>query len=280
MPWERPQSALLPDGRRLHLNHGPIDLIIESFGHDRDDAYRRAIVRFETVLQELAAELPQLRSPLSSHPSVDGAIARRMMAAILPHKNRFVTPMAAVAGAVADEMLGVITADPDVPKAYVNNGGDVAFHLRGAERFDIDIASRPAGRIAIAADDRVRGVATSGWRGRSFSLGIADSVTILARNAASADVAATLIANEVDIPGHPAINRTPARELAPDNDLGSRPVTTGVGVLTADETSDALNRGAAFAESLLDQDLIAGTVLMLNDAVRWVGTDPLLRFPT
>ena len=32
-----------------------------------------------------------------------------------------------------------------------------------------------------------RGVATSGWRGRSHSLGIADSVTVVARNAAAAD---------------------------------------------------------------------------------------------
>ena len=52
----------------------------------------------------------------------------------------------------------------------------------------------------------MRGIATSGWRGRSFSLGIADAVTVLAATAAEADAAATVIANAVDLPGHPAID--------------------------------------------------------------------------
>ena len=68
----------------------------------------------------------------------------------------------------------------------------------------------------------MRGVATSGWRGRSFSLGIADAVTVLAATAAAADAAATIIANAVDLPGHPAIARRPASELEDDSDLGDR----------------------------------------------------------
>lgn len=266
---------MMPDGRRLHLNHGPIDLIIECFGDTRNDAYHRARERFETVLRDLASELPQLRTPLSGKPVVNGAIARRMLDAIQPHQTCFVTPMAAVAGAVADEMLTVIAAGPDVHKAYVNNGGDVAFHLRGRERFDVDIASRPPGRIAVSAADPVRGVATSGWRGRSFSFGIADSVTVVASNAASADVAATLIANEVDLPGHPAIGRSPANALAPDSDLRDRPVTTAVGALTMNETERALDAGARFATTLFEAGHIAGAILMLNDTMRCIGAHVL-----
>jgi hypothetical protein len=273
MPWEHPQSSLLPDGKRLHLNHGPIDLIIECFGDDRTVRYQRTIERFETVLQELAAELPELRRPISQNLEIEGAIARRMAAATFPYRDLFVTPMAAVAGAVADEILQAMIGADDVPKAYVNNGGDVAFHLVGRERFDIDIAARPVGQIVIGAADPVRGVATSGWRGRSFSLGIADSVTVLAGNAACADAAATLIANRVDLPGHPAIRRAPASELSPDSDLGDRQVTTQVGALTPAETASALDTGAAFADTLLHNSRIAGAVLMLNDAVRWVGND-------
>lgn len=275
MPWEKPQSAILSDGRRLHLNHGPIDLIVESFGPDRDGTYRQACRRFETLLQELAAELPQLRSPLSQNPVLTGTVGQRMLCAIRPFQDRFVTPMAAVAGAVADEMLNVMVSGRDEQKAYVNNGGDVAFHLDGSERFDVDIASWPSGRISVCAADPVRGVATSGWRGRSFSLGIADSVTVVARNAAAADVAATLIANEVDLPGHSAISRTPASELAPDSDLRDRPVTTGVGSLTSTETGRALDNGARYATTLHGAGHIAGAVLMLNDAIRWIGTDSL-----
>ena len=54
-----PLAGLLPDGRRLHLQHGPIDLVIEAFG-PRDEigaAYRQARTRFETVLTELVEDL-------------------------------------------------------------------------------------------------------------------------------------------------------------------------------------------------------------------------------
>ncbi len=91
------------------------------------------------------------------------------------------------------------------------------------------------GRAAIRAGDGIRGIATSGWRGRSHSLGIADAVTVLAATASAADAAATIIANAVDLPGHPAIARRPARALSPDSDLGTRLVTVGVGALPAAE---------------------------------------------
>ena len=276
MPWEKPQATLLPDGRRLHLNHGPIDLIIEVFDADRDGFYRRVVSRFETILAPLAGELTELRRPISENPALEGPVARRMLEAVTPFSGGFVTPMAAVAGAVADEMLTAMLAGNAVPKAYVNNGGDISFHLGPGAHFDIDIASRPMGHIAVGADDPVRGVATSGWRGRSHSLGIADSVTVLAQSAALADVAATLIANETDLPDHPAIRRTPALELSPDSDLGDRLVTTAVGDLTSAETDVALNRGATYAEALLTAGTIEGAVLMLNNEVRWVTRDTMM----
>ena len=85
--------------------------------------------------------------------------------------------------------------------------------------------------MVIDADDPSRGVATSGRHGRSFSLGIADAVTVLARTASQADAAATIIANAVDLPGHPAIVRCPACDLQPDSDLGARLVTREVGAV-------------------------------------------------
>ena len=89
--------------------------------------------------------------------------------------------------------------------------------------------------MTVHADDPVRGIATSGRHGRSFSLGIADAVTVLAKTAAQADAAATVIANAVDLPGHPAILRRPACELQPDSDLGDRLVTRDVGALSEQE---------------------------------------------
>ncbi|MFX7144802.1 hypothetical protein ABTI11_20165, partial [Acinetobacter baumannii] len=82
-------------------------------------------------------------------------------------------------------------------------------------------------------------IATSDRHGRSFSRGIADAVTVLAKTASQADAAATIIANNVDLPGHPAIQRVPANELQPDSDLGSRLVTRAVGTLTEQEIETA-----------------------------------------
>lgn len=254
-----PQVTRLPDGRRLHFNHGPIDLIVEAHGPAAEAAYTRAARRFRTVLTGLVSELPALRRPLDGTP-FSGPIARRMARAVAPF-DEFVTPMAAVAGAVADEMLDTLTAEGGLTKAYVNNGGDIAFFLTPGQTFT---AAAPTGPIEIAQTDAPRGIATSGWRGRSHSLGIADAVTVLAATAAQADAAATLIANAVDLPGHPHVTRTPARDLAPDSDLGDRPVTTAVGPLTPAETAAALAQGLARAEEMRARGLITDAALTLN----------------
>lgn len=273
-----PQSALLPDGRRLHLNHGPIDLIIEAFGEEAEvrAAYSQATARFQTILSELVEELPDLRNAASPRPrAFHGSTARRMEAAVSPLAGgTFITPMAAVAGSVADEILAAMLAGRLLDWAYVNNGGDSALHLAAGQSMRLAIAGTGNGfadRIVVRAEDPVRGVATSGWRGRSFSLGIADAVTVLARTGAAADAAATIVANAVDLPGHPAIRREKAQSLAPDSDLGDRLVTTGVGALSQDEAAKALDRGMAKAEELRQHGLIEAAALFLNGNVRVCG---------
>ena len=176
-----------------------------------------------------------------------------MMGAVMPHLPCFVTPMAAVAGAVADHVLAAMTRGTQLIKAHVNNGGDIAFHL---ENHAVLRAAEPASGavIEIPRDSPWRGIATSGWRGRSQSMGIADAVTVLARTAAEADVAATLIANAVDVADHPGITRVPARERAPDSDLGDRLVTVGVEALTPGDIASALASGIRCAEAMLHRD--------------------------
>jgi ApbE superfamily uncharacterized protein (UPF0280 family) len=265
-----PQIAMLPDGRRLHMNHGPIDLIVEAFGsaQEREAAYRQAAERFQAILEELVAELPALRSKLpEGGREFAGSTARRMERAVRHFGEIFVTPMAAVAGSVADEILAALVAGRDLDRAYVNNGGDCAFYLTPGEEMFLAIAGTGHGfgdRIRIGVDSPVRGVATSGWRGRSFSLGIADAVTVLACSGAAADVAATLIANAVDLPGHPAIRRQKARELDPDTDLGERPVTVDVGELSPGERRQALGRGLAAADDFRRRGLIHSAGLFLG----------------
>ncbi|GLS18289.1 hypothetical protein GCM10007874_13060 [Labrys miyagiensis] len=283
-----PQAAILADGRRLHLQHGPIDLVIEAFGEVGavQDAYRTAARRFDGLLEELCAELPLLRAKQRSDSAeAEGIVARRMQAAVSPHAAaHFITPMAAVAGSVADEILAAMLAAAPLRRAYVNNGGDIALHLAEGEVFAIGLVDRPDqpslfARSEIRAADGVGGIATSGWRGRSFSLGIADAVTVLAPSAAMADAAATIIANAVDLPGHTAVTRLPAVSLQPDSDLGERLVTRGVGVLTPGEIALALQGGEIRARDLIDAGLIAAAALHLAGATRLVPTSYALIQP-
>jgi ApbE superfamily uncharacterized protein (UPF0280 family) len=274
----RGQAHLLSDGKRLRLHDGPIDLIIGAEGtadHIRK-AYGVAVRRFQSVLDELCGELSDLRKAFSPEPA--GAIAQRMWRAVLPYREeRFITPMAAVAGAVAEEILGCMTEVARLERAYVNNGGDIALHLgeNAALRIGlIDRCERPSlfGTAIITAHDPCRGVATSGRGGRSFSLGVADAVTVLAASAAVADAAATVIANDVDLPCHPGILRRPACELQPDSDLGTLPVTVKVEPLGPAEVEEALERGVNSASGLMARGLILAAALHLQGQTRCVGT--------
>ena len=268
-----PQIGWLADGRRLHLQDGPIDLIVEVHGSEtnRHAAYDAAVRRFTGLLDELCDELPLLRQAADpARRELQGAVARRMDAAVAPFAlDHFITPMAAVAGSVAEEILGAMLDAARLERSYVNNGGDIALHLGHGEHFTVGLMDRPDRHgvmrtTIVDADDPTRGVATSGRHGRSFSFGIADAVTVLARTASQADAAATIIANAVDLPGHPAIVRCPAHDLQPDSDLGARLVTRDVGELTGHEIQDALESGAACARKLLAAGLIDGAALRLQ----------------
>ncbi len=262
------QAAMLPDGKRLHLQHGPIDLIIQADGPEPQIrlAYEAAQTRFQSILDVLAGELVKLRTLLpKSGRAFDGPVACRMAQAALPYWRQKVTPMVAVAGSVADEMLAAMIAEAALTRAYVNNGGDIALYLADGESFAVASAN---GHISIRSQDAARGIATSGWTGRSFSFGIADSVTVLAHSAAAADAAATIIANHVDLPDSPKIRRAPAAALVHDSDLGQRRVTVEVARLTDAEVDQALARGVRYARTIKDKGLIIAASLGLNGKVR------------
>jgi hypothetical protein len=263
-------AALLADGR-LHLQHGPIDLLIGADGTAaaRSRAFAAARERFAGLLVELVAELPLLRARLGAEPPpLAGPVARRMLAATWPHRNVYITPMAAVAGAVADEILAAMTAAAALDRAYVNNGGDIALHLAPGATFEVGVVgdlARPRldSAMTLRAGDGIGGIATSGWRGRSQSLGIADAVTVLAATAAAADAGTKPIGMAVDA-SHPAIARRPARELRPESDLGELPVVVAVGPLPAGVAREALENGAAVARALRTSGTILGAYLQLQ----------------
>jgi len=262
----------LPGGR-WHLQHGPIDIVIGAEGRADAlaDAHEAAWARFEKVLVELVAELPLLRLPVQGGPCpLRGAVARRMWLACAPFAAGFITPMAAVAGSVAQELIAYYRRE-GIERAWVNNGGDIALHLApgAAVRVGLfaDLAridpAQPLRADAVTVLDAampVRGIATSGWRGRSFSLGIAESATVLAATAAEADAAATVIGNAVNV-DDPRIRRRPASELKDDSDLGAIPVTVEVPSLPAETVRLAIERGLQRARELQAAGLIHGAAI-------------------
>ena len=280
----RLRARLLDDGRRLHLQDGPIDLVVQAWGdaHAVARAYNLARLRSATILDELCAELPVLRAQSTGGgPRATGVTARRMQAAVETFaRDDFITPMAAVAGAVAEQVLHAMVSGGGLRRAFVNNGGDIALHLApgasvkvglcadlarvdpgaGAPRLDAD--------FEVHASTPVRGIATSGWRGRSFSLGIADSVTVLARTASQADAAATVIANAVNVIDA-RIERRSANQIKDDTDLGDIEVTVQVPPLPAEQVQRALQAGQLRARELQRLGLIHAALLVCQH--RYVG---------
>lgn len=280
------------DAHRWHWQHGPIDIVAEAHGTPVAvaAAHEAAWMRFEGVLTELVAELPLLRQPVSGKPCpLSDPIARRMWDATARFWPEFITPMAAVAGSVAEELIAFYQR-PGIDRAWLNNGGDIALHLAPGQSVSVGLFSDLArfdlarmqqlsadGRFEIHHHDAVRGVATSGWRGRSFSMGIADSVTVLAAHAAQADAAATMIANAVNV-SDPAIERRPASSCRDDSDLGDRLVTTLVPPLAPEKVRHALDAGYDRARALQAQGLVWAAVLVCQE--QWRHLEPISLLPT
>jgi ApbE superfamily uncharacterized protein (UPF0280 family) len=175
--------------------------------------------------------------------------------------------MAAVAGAIADTVCEAIVRE-GVDRAIVNNGGDIAFYLAAGTELDIGLvdlsSAAPAGKFRVDSTSTIRGVATSGRGGRSLTMGIADSVTVVAPTCAAADAAATLIASAVDLPGSDLVSRVPATDRDSAKDLGSRPVVVAVQPLTSAEADLALGSGLVVAQRLVVDGAIAAAALRVQ----------------
>jgi ApbE superfamily uncharacterized protein (UPF0280 family) len=289
------QRQALSDAR-WHYQHGPIDLMVRADGDESAvrAAHEAAWQVFESILPTLVRELPTLRQPVHAAQGnpLKGEVARRMWSACAPlvatTPDGFITPMAAVAGAVAQQVLQCYQRD-GIARAWVNNGGDIALHLAEGQSLRVGLvtdmaralASSPLeelqvdGQLQVHADMPVRGVATSGWRGRSQSLGIAETVTVLAATAAQADAAATLIGNAVNV-NDARIERCPADQVRDDTDLGARLVTLNVPPLDPGQILIALQHGRVYAERLRQQGLIFAALLSCQGQFAFSGHEACL----
>jgi ApbE superfamily uncharacterized protein (UPF0280 family) len=181
------------------------------------------------------------------------------------------TPLAAVAGAVADEVADFALA-LGADRVVVNNGGDIAVRLSPGQALRVGVEppgqdeggpSPVMGRLNLCGGDGIGGVASSGWRGRSHSSGVADLVTVWARSAARADAAATALGNAAQAQGDESRSVT-AQEIDPDSGLGGQRVTTQVGPLSRSQRLAALRGARDLARRLHGRGLIMGCLVLVQ----------------
>jgi ApbE superfamily uncharacterized protein (UPF0280 family) len=195
----------------------------------------------------------------------------KMIRASLSMNDPSLTPLAAVAGATSD-MVADYVARRGATKIIVDNGGDIAIRLREGETATVGLRlnlTRPDYEY-LALIDRDCGICTSGIGGRSFTLGVADGVTVLAHEAAIADAAATLLGNRTVVTS-PEVKKVLAESIYPDTDLVGVEVTHSVGALSQEEIDTAMSAGKAEALRLMERGLIYGVVISVKDHVDTMG---------
>jgi len=184
-----------------------------------------------------------------------------------------ITPLIAVAGAGADEVADFITGRQHVGKVVVNNGGDIAVRIKNQEIVKIgiktDVSEKAISHVmTVGTKSGIGGVATSGFGGRSFTMGVANAAVAVARDAISADVAATLIGNAANVKSR-AVSRDMAKNLYHATDIPNHLVTTGIGGLTKSEIDEAINAGRRKAETFQNMGLIIGAIVAVKDRT-WI----------
>jgi len=263
----------LRDGSIL-VQCGPMRMFIEAqVGMVKQpDLSRAAGKEAISFLERIAAGLAALKVP-AVETDLSGAdpLVETMWRAALAMDSEDLTPMAAVAGTIADATADYLERR-GMTRVVVNNGGDIAFRLKGDGLLSIGIREKieethVGAKVTVEAGMNLGGAATSGLGGRSLTRGVADAATVLAKTAALADAAATTIANATYVES-PEVERVPANKLDTGSDLGGLMVTARVGRLRNEEIERALDLGIAKAQKLVDSGAVFGACVAAQGRMR------------
>lgn len=267
-PWER-RILKLGDSTVL-VECGPMRMFIEGsiHGNPHPEACSRAANEAIGFLEQIAKHMDMAKTParmLAEPPR--HLLIHSMWSAVTAVGDPDLTPMAAVAGTIADATADFLVYQ-GLTRVVVNNGGDVAIRLTAGETLTVGIrpdlnAEQITHRVMIAEEMNIGGVCTSGLGGRSFTRGVASATTVFAGSAAIADAAATAVANATYIPS-PAVQRRVADYIYPDTDLKGVEITATVGHLSEDEALTALSQGLNRAEALVERILITGACITVQ----------------
>ncbi|HEY3276988.1 MAG TPA: hypothetical protein VGJ94_10235 [Syntrophorhabdaceae bacterium] len=255
----------------MYIEVGPASIVVtgekEGGNFDFDEEEIKNLLG--RILLDVGASLPVLKQKgyRIMNPDRMPRVARKMVAAVQAIDGRSLTPMAAVAGAVADALREALSSK-GLDFIMVNNGGDISFY--NAQRKTIRAGVRDImGGAEVPHILEIEGImecglATSGFGGRSFTLGLADMATVLAVNAAVADAAATSICNAVNVESDKVVRRK-AAEIDPSSDIADEWITVKRGILDESLVKRALEKGLAWAQALKDRQSILDAVIRLGN---------------
>ena len=280
MPYE--QSISLVDAEAVLAECGPMRLVIRAWEGDKPQiglirqAADKAFLYLERVAgfrSEVSLSFRDLKEP----PRDD--LAMEMVNSVEIIGDNDLTPMAAVAGTIADAVANWLF-EQGTTRVIVDNGGDIAVRLAEGETVTVGVRPRVTSRhvshvIHLDSGCSAWGVTTSGVGGRSLTRGIASAVTVLSTKASVADAAATAIANACFVKDD-QITQLPAEKIDPASDLKGIPVTTEVGPLSSEKILTAISSARQKADDLSQKGIIVGAFIALGSV--FTMTDGMKRY--
>lgn len=268
------EVSLIKEGLAL-VSSGPLHMTVNvsDRGIPLSDLARSGAMYALDILKQQADSLAVIKArvfDLSTNENYP-EVVNRMIRAVSSMNDPSLTPLAAVAGATSDIVADYV-ARAGATKIIVDNGGDIAIRLREGETATVGLRlnlMRPDYKY-LALIDRDCGICTSGIGGRSFTLGVADGVTVIAHQAAIADAAATFLGNKTVVISS-KVKKALAESIYPDTDLVGAEVTHSVGALSQEEIDTAMNAGKIEALRLMEKGWIYGAFISVKDHVDTVG---------
>ena len=271
------QSIAFLDGESVLAECGPMRLVIRAWkgNEPQIDLLREAAAKSFMYLERIAGFRSELSRPFSDikvQPQDD--LAKEMLYSVEIIGDGDLTPMAAVAGTIADAVANWLF-EQGVTKVIVDNGGDIAVRLAEGESVTVGVRPRVTSRhishvITLDSGRSAWGVTTSGMGGRSLTRGIASAVTVLSTKASVADAAATAIANACFVKDDRII-QLPAEKIDPTSDLKDIPVTTEVGPLSSEKILAAINSARQKADDFSQKGIIDGAFIALGSVYEMTG---------
>jgi len=258
---------------KVYVEYGPVQMVVEATCHQQPmpNKLHEAAIMVPEILNSLVGVLQYAKKRwplLADVGDLDmPEVLRRMLNSVASTHDETLTPMAAVAGTFADIVADYL-AENGATKVIVNNGGDIAVRLESGESTVIGIAPRSGGAspthfIRLDSNSKVGGVTTSGFGGRSLTLGVADATVAVACNASVADACSTLIANHTYVVC-PQVQRRLACEIDPQSDIADMWVTTQVNNLPEWAVDEALASGISKAIDLIEEKVLSGSVVFVG----------------